>query len=436
MANRNSTTLRQVLTQQKPLLPCTSTSNRNTTHGSWPKLDEYVVIWDEFNLKTLNESYGHLLDVAVPDTLLASPQADEVLAGLVVHTAEDINHLISWNYGLMEPTLRFAKSRLGLHPGLALYQKYSTPDKSLMVSLPGAAGRLTVNHIVALDDFPGGHLVVGLGRMSSKWSGRTVVHQLNSSTSVKKELIWPLRQLGNICKAAQTRYGYIQTDEELVVCCFSKIAQDEWKVALMPVPWTRSGADVLTTDLALWWLCMLAMSAQCHREIVDDGEMVKIDKWDEAYLDERRGWGRIHRYSGFEKPTNPRPASAGNVAATVVYSGVHVDPLFGINPTAVDRRADVFGHGTVNPSAVNLNAVNPTAVNFDAVNPGAVNFDAVNFVNFDTVNYDAVSHDAVNYDAVNFDAVNFDSATNFSTVNPRAVNQNAGARTRLVPDER
>ncbi|KID76032.1 hypothetical protein MGU_11780 [Metarhizium guizhouense ARSEF 977] len=123
MANRNSTTLRQVLTQQKPLLPCTSTSNRNTTHGSWPKLDESVVIWDEFNLKTLNESYGHLLDVAVPDTLLASPQANQVLAGIVVNTAEDINHLISWNHGLMEPTLRFAKSRLGLYPGLALYQK-------------------------------------------------------------------------------------------------------------------------------------------------------------------------------------------------------------------------------------------------------------------------------------------------------------------------
>lgn len=105
MANRNSTTLRQVLTQQKPLLPCTSTSNRNTTHGSWPKLDESVVIWDEFNLKTLNESYGDLLDVAVPDTLLASPQANQVLAGIVVNTAEDINHLISWNHGLMEPTL-------------------------------------------------------------------------------------------------------------------------------------------------------------------------------------------------------------------------------------------------------------------------------------------------------------------------------------------
>lgn len=88
----------------------------------------------------------------------------------------------------------------------------------------------------------------------------TCVNQLNDPAT---ELVWPLGQLANIRKVAQTRHGYIQTDQEMVVCCFSE-GPEGWKVAIMPVPWSRHGVDVLTTDLALWWLCMLAMPAHHH----------------------------------------------------------------------------------------------------------------------------------------------------------------------------
>lgn len=38
------------------------------------------------------------------------------------------------------------------------------------------------------------------------------------------ELLWPLRQLANLCDKTGTRYGYLQTEEEMMVCCFSKPA--------------------------------------------------------------------------------------------------------------------------------------------------------------------------------------------------------------------
>ncbi|KAF5127136.1 hypothetical protein E5D57_008064 [Metarhizium anisopliae] len=341
-----TTTLRQVLCQKKPFLPCTSTSYRNTSNGGWPWLQNNVVIWDEFNLNTLNESYGHVLDFAVAEPVLTCPQADQMLGGLVMHKADDMNHLTSWNGGMMGSTLQFAKACLGLCPGVVLRQQYSSPDKLLIPKLPGASARLIVDHIVSLDDFPEQPLVIGLGRLSSKWSGRELAYHLDNTTH---ELLWPVRQLANLCQFGQTRYGYIQTDQELVVCCFSQEAEgaEKWKAAIMPIPWTRNGVDVLTTDLALWWLCMLAMSARHHRAIVPEREMVKINAWDTVYIDAEHGWVRRHRYSGVDLPTNP--PSQGN--ATAIEA--HVNSDFDVDPTADDPLDSFFDSDAPNGDAPN-----------------------------------------------------------------------------------
>jgi hypothetical protein len=308
-------------------------ANRNSTHPNWPELDDFVTIWDDFNLNDLNESYGHVLDLAVPERLLVGPQAEQAFAGVEINKDEDINHLISWNDGLMQPTLQFAKSHHRLHPGVMLHHKSSTADKSAIARLSNGSRRLVVDHVIALDDFPAPNLVVGLGRSSPKWSGRRVADRL---VNTSMEMLWPLRQLANICGMAKTRYGYIQTDEELVVCCFSqdpeRADQTGWKVAMMPIPWSRHGVDVLTMDLALWWLCMLAMSAPKHRAIVREEEMIKINDWAVVCLDEERGWVRRHRYSNVEQPTSPPPP--GNAAAFAAGAGLHVNDWFGIGTPA------------------------------------------------------------------------------------------------------
>jgi hypothetical protein len=328
MAGQNTfTTLRHVLSQEKPSVPCATELKYNSLNKGWPDLKGLITLWDDFNLNNLNESYGHVLDLAVPEQQLMGPRPDQAFAGVVIDHPDDINHLISWNDALMQPTLQFAKSHLRLHPGVILRHKHSAVGKPGVTRLPNGAKRLTVDHVIGLDDFPGPNLVVGLGRPSSKWSGRQVANQLHNSSM---EQLWPLRQLANICDTAQTRYGYIQTDEELVVCRFSKNPEraknQQWTVAMMPIPWSRHGVDVLTTDLALWWLCMLAMSAHHHRTIVRVEELVKINHWDVVYLGEERGWGRRHRYSGYETP------SPGNAEVLEAGAGPHANDWHNVNP--------------------------------------------------------------------------------------------------------
>ncbi|KAI8633148.1 hypothetical protein F5Y19DRAFT_471407 [Xylariaceae sp. FL1651] len=312
------TTLRHVLSQQKPFIRCATTATKNTVYTKWPKLGKSVTIWDDFNLDNLNESYGHVLDFDVPERFLVGPPLGQALAGVVINTTEDICHLISWNDGLLRPSLQLAKSHLRLYPGIVLRHRHSTADKSVFAKIPNGPKKLLVDHVIALDDFLGRiwWLVLG-GRVRS---------------GAAEHL-----QLANICKYAQTRYGYIQTDEDLVVCCFSKNAEN-WKVAIMPIPWSRNGVDVLTTDLALWWLCMLAMSVHHNRAIVEEGEMIKINEWDVIYLDEERGWVRRHQYSNIEEPTSPPPPdyrtpSPGNAAAFAAGAGVHAFDWFNIERT-------------------------------------------------------------------------------------------------------
>ncbi|KAG5929321.1 hypothetical protein E4U42_006302 [Claviceps africana] len=258
-----SITLRQVLTQAKPRPHCTwgKSRQRNTLNEIWPDLNTNpTAIWDEFNLENLNESYGHILDLSYPDQL--SPRADEILPYITLATSSDIHDLISWNNKLMAATVPFAMSQLGLHPGVFLCQKSAVADS--YVSLPDAPAS-QAGHIIYLDDIP---------------------------------------KLAYNCNISKTRYGYIQTDEELVVCCFSQTAE-KWRVKFMPISWTTHGFGALTTDLALWWLCMLAMSSSEHRAIVSEDEMVKINEWDVICLETDQNWVRRHRYSKLEEHITP-----------------------------------------------------------------------------------------------------------------------------------
>jgi hypothetical protein len=227
----------------------------------------------------------------------------------------------------MRPALQVAKGHLGLHPGVPLRHVYSTADKSTIAKVRHfSARRTTVDHVIFLADSSVQNLVTGLGRPSSKWSGRMLVQDTLRGKPAK-ELVWPVRQLANICALAGTRYGYLHTDEELVVCCFIDVTpprayeadggmrkqgkapeqQETFKAYIMPISWSCYGAEVLTSGLALWWLCMLAMSPHQPRHIARENEIVRICEWDILHLDEERGWVRRHRYSGLEEPADAPP---------------------------------------------------------------------------------------------------------------------------------
>ncbi|KAI5459081.1 hypothetical protein BGZ63DRAFT_465799 [Mariannaea sp. PMI_226] len=262
-------TLRHVLTEPKDNFDLRSTATKNTKSEAWPGI-EGVHTWDEFNLHTLNESYGHILDAPMAmdpcPMLRTNPEPDH----LQITSDPDIRKMVDWNKSVLDATLTHAQEQLELSPGIVVAQSVSTREVP-RVPLPGVSvrsgehGQSVLDHLIKLDDFPVQNLVVGFGRTSKKWNGTSFLQLVNSSAlksgDLPKNISWPVKQLANLCEKANTRYGYIQTDKDVTVFCFSKGQDDQFGVRAMPIPWSRHGTKVLTTDLlsggCLCWPCPL-----------------------------------------------------------------------------------------------------------------------------------------------------------------------------------
>lgn len=349
MTSRKTMTLRDALARQKPYIPCTATDTRNSKYSRWPQVT--ACHWTEFSIQTLNDSYGHVLDTELPSDVVDTLVSPVVLDGITVEDDGGPQRLIGWDDMTVIPLVKWAKLHLGLQEGTALYHQFTRADQTVVVKLPHATTNATIDHAILLQNIQRHALVVGLGRTSTKWTSLPIicVH-----TRLKAETMWPLRQLANLCITAGTRYGYIQTDAELVVCCVTSLPEmngagsqhatsedpPTHKVAVQSVPWNTevsngSGHNVLTTELALWWLCMLALS-DGHRELVPEKELVPIDAWDTLVSNDERGTIRRHRYSQRERLANtptPMPHATpeqGNAAANAGINGVDY-PEWGVD---------------------------------------------------------------------------------------------------------
>jgi hypothetical protein len=171
-------TLREFLTQEKPSLV---TSGRmrptNSQAGVWPVLhDEYgVKPWSEFNLDVLNQSFGHILDTAVPpDGSLRARAPQEVYPeNAVIKKIEDIQHLILWNNELLEPALNFARNLepLGHLPKLPIHLQCRQPGmKDSAVKVVSGNQRPQVGHLISLQGASPDHLLVGIVKPAVKFS--------------------------------------------------------------------------------------------------------------------------------------------------------------------------------------------------------------------------------------------------------------------------
>lgn len=70
---------------------------------------------------------------------------------------------------------------------------------------------------------------------------------------VETQHLWRLRRLAHLCKRASTKYGFFYTDAELIACRFDS---DYLLVSIGSAGWDE---HPLTTQLALWHLCVLAI---------------------------------------------------------------------------------------------------------------------------------------------------------------------------------
>ncbi|OTB03975.1 hypothetical protein M426DRAFT_12058 [Hypoxylon sp. CI-4A] len=254
-----TTTLRLALTQLKPTIPCNETPGtmKNSFNAKWPTVKS-VKLWSEFVLPNLLDAHGPHLSQSIH----AFPRTDEELEGKSIDGLDGTKFLTRWNCAMMASTLDNALSGFPHLNGTTLSHQYSNIDRPLYVESIGLGGpRASADHLIELD---GTHserqrLVVGLGKPSSRFSMKDAIHRDGTIHAKQTKHLFVPRQLANLCVKAGTLYGYIQTDKELVACHFTE-AGGEYGVYVMRVPWSDHGSERLTTDLALWWLCMKALS--------------------------------------------------------------------------------------------------------------------------------------------------------------------------------
>ncbi|CAH0059178.1 unnamed protein product [Clonostachys solani] len=244
------TTLRDALTQEKPRIHRYAT-NTNTYRNddAWPELNGHMKLWVDFKIGALNKQYGSILDKEFPEGV-AVPQAFDQLKNLAIKEVKDIKRIIAWNVSILEPALAFGQSELQ-HQGPRLVHDHVKPQ------IPGPSSQARVDHLIKVVDAPPRTLVVGLGTTSAKFEGGGLLSAISQNIASRHENL--MRQLAHACKLANARYGYLQTDGELVACRFS-CTGTVWEAEFMPIPMELHGDNAMTTELAVWWMAMLALS--------------------------------------------------------------------------------------------------------------------------------------------------------------------------------
>ncbi|EGX88245.1 hypothetical protein CCM_08288 [Cordyceps militaris CM01] len=241
-------------------------------------------------------SYGHILESEFPQEI---PDPQRFFYGVAIRREKDIKKVIHWDYTLLERALNPLKKPQDINTSYNLLHQCTNND-------PGDHNLRTTHHVIRYNR----HVVMaGFGRSSVKFDDE------NGFALARHRS--PIRQLANSCMSFRLRYGYILTDKAMVVCRFRKVGlsknkdekldPDQLMADIKRIPWSNKGEDELTTDLALWWLLMLALSDGQQRDIVESSKTTEVDTWE--VVEEIEG-GKVvqkhrHCYSHVTKDTTP-----------------------------------------------------------------------------------------------------------------------------------
>lgn len=291
----NVNTIRECLTAPKPDI-YSQANAKNSLNRKWPNVNQRIGVWKEFTIETLNNTYGHILDQEGPAAPLPPPTPQHFFSGKRINNDKDAKELTIWNSEAGYPALVAAQGLMGLHSGTGLVSNYKSAENGTFTASLNQTNQATVkmlpanippviraDHVVYLNDSFPSYLVVGISKPADKFDTSTIARD---EPMVTQNQAYLLDLLASVCRKAGTRYGYIQTNRELVACLFTpdegKVIEgrEHWTVKIMPVPWSKHGTAMLTTDLAVWWLCLLAMSDRKNRELVPKGDVVPINHWD------------------------------------------------------------------------------------------------------------------------------------------------------------
>ncbi|KAJ3456671.1 hypothetical protein MRS44_016694 [Fusarium solani] len=220
--------LQAILTKANPPIRDESSPSRTVPQDKTaaPVSCFEVSNWTEFNLETLIEAYGDILNEQVQITN---------------HVPTEI------------PSIR------SLADLKTVGQRHIFPFFSLCPAFTLLSG----------DDEA---LLVSCVQYAKQWNSSDL---LGTSASAK----YPIGRLVTYCRTAGTRYGFVLTSNEVVVVRVSKAGTPRaFHVEWQAIPWGASGDSTLTVNLALWFLAMMSLNDD-HRPMCDSTELLPLNSW-------------------------------------------------------------------------------------------------------------------------------------------------------------
>lgn len=256
------TTVKNALEKETPKLQGFKIMSVRARPG-WPVIQSTdITEWEGFNLESLTQRFSRQLGFHY---LGLHGNADQALIAALSeceNSSEDATLRVA-----EQSTVTFYNDAVlpllwVVNPGEVFAQFSTLFPGTVRPTMPRKARNMRFDYYIGLRDSYLSGLVVGLFVAEADFAGRALLGgeeaQLRSKTQ--------LRRLANMCQAANTNYGFIQTEGELMVCRFRRaILSRRWKAEVQSVYCVEPQPKELTTRLALWFLCMLAISEKQSR---------------------------------------------------------------------------------------------------------------------------------------------------------------------------
>lgn len=278
-ANAGPYTLRMMLSSVKPKItyrPAPNYRPRNTSNAIWPEV-ESARLWTDFtkeNLEKMNTKVDRILDKDLDELWRQYAQQHEPMEFLMGRQASKVDGLrvlTQYNALCMQTAVGFFLGHeMSPFKGCSLMTRNTEPNGS-DTKLPPYSGKHmqspNCDHYVCVESAPPTVLMIGLVRESRQFCAMNYLR--DAEPDLEDNKFCPVRQLAQLCRLARVRYGYVQTENELSVWCFSPSDKaDHFNVAFNVIPWSAYGDEQLTTDMALFWICLMGMLYPGHRDIV------------------------------------------------------------------------------------------------------------------------------------------------------------------------
>ena len=286
----SSQTLSQYLRRDNPSITnryCIRGSNTKSRGNNWIEPQE-IALWEDFNVDSLTAIYNgdlnEVLQCVLPDLHDHRPMPQYPFCE--IRDEDSLNSLlIKWNHSTVTDALAAAQ-KYRQDPQQIYMVKGSQADYpgSLSNFRPDWAGIVLPTSVTKPPT-----ILPGDTKLKIKWSSSWIKQGPINPGYKEKDWKNPLSQIFTYCTWANTRYGYIITDAELVVVRVRPGSETDLQSVIdapnnlrpndgspasqaqrfgileyKAVPWDnggegpQDGSAKMTVNLALWWLHMMA----------------------------------------------------------------------------------------------------------------------------------------------------------------------------------